>query len=250
MTVFVNRSIPLSQESRDGWIRAGAIVLSRNNVRRSRQLAGQPANQAEPTSMVLLNLGLADDVPWDGIVYNVGDSVRSVLAPAAIRRTMPDLIPPRTPIEPCWGKMPGQHGEGKHFYPNGMSTDDEDSFSRQGCDIQKHIEGTEFRVITVGNLVVQASRKNAPVNGVRDWTWVGVGGIKQNGIIPLLKRAVELVPNGTRTVFGWDVIVADRPYIIEANSSPGVNDSTARRIIQQIERTLGDHHYMEEQDGS
>jgi len=40
-------------------------------------------------------------------------------------------------------------------------------------------------------------------------------------------------------MFGWDVIVdSNRPYVIEINTSPGVNSSTAKRIIQQIERMI------------
>lgn len=225
--IFVNRSIPLSRESRDAWTSAGAVVLSRNPRRRANQLAACP--QAE---RVVINLGITEAVDA-AAVYNSRDSVRSVLTPAALRRTLPDLIPPEPDGEVmAWLKGPGQRGENKHhvmFNGEGLEP---------GWDWQLHVAGTEFRVISVGNLVVQAHRRDniewINERHVADWHWVGVKGVSQNGIIPVVKQAVAQIPAGDRTVIGWDFIVGDRPYIIEANSSPGMSEATARRIINAI----------------
>lgn len=231
MTVFVNRSIPLSQESREAW-RNVATIIPRQHRNRLRVL-----DRIQPEDVVI-NLGLSDAVGRDCIVYNDPVSIRSVLTPQAIRNTMPDLLPPRPGIRDAfWRKGPGQHGNGVSFYDGGMIPPD-----RPGYDLQKHIEGTEYRVITVGELVVQATRKTNAVwvNGRHsfDWQWIGVVGARQvSGLIPLAKRAVGLVPNGPRTVLGWDIISGTDGgvYVIECNSSPGVNEATARRIVRAIQ---------------
>ena len=74
-------------------------------------------------------------------------------------------------------------------------------------------------------------------NGRNDfeYTWIGVEGVKKNGIIPLLKEAIREIPGGGLSVFGWDVIVGEAgPLIIECNTSPGVNDATAARIVNKV----------------
>lgn len=232
MTIFINRSIPLSEESRNGWTSAGAVVLSRDIHRRNRQLVSGQAP-------VLINLGLVDvpDFKFNS-VWNEHDSIRAILSPAAIRRTLPNLIPPwPNEGEPYWVKGPGERGHNKSFHP-AWPARFVGAFPKRGnYDYQRHIEGTEFRVLTVGNMVVQAYKKLDPINGVRQWEWVGVKGIKDGGIIPLVKAAVALVPNGGKSVFGWDVISnKTATYIIEGNSSPGVSAETAVRIVKQISR--------------
>src|SRR3990167_8266829 len=47
-------------------------------------------------------------------------------------------------------------------------------------------------------------------------------------------HAEEFIPNFERTVLGWDIIVGDKPYTIEINTSPGVNELTAARIVRAI----------------
>lgn len=226
MTVLINRSIPLSKESRDAWRNANAIVLSRRPLKRDSQLSAIPQEER-----VVVNLGIADDISGN-VRFNSRRSVRSVLTPAAIRRTLPELLPPIPKLgEDAWFKGPGQHGENKYRHIWGG-----DGYDDPRWDMQLHIEGTEYRVITVGPVIVQAHRKTRD-DSKRGflWEWVGVQGIRKGGIIPLVKRAVEAVPDGDFTVIGWDLIVGeDRPYIIEANSSPGVNDATAERIVRAI----------------
>lgn len=230
MTVLINRSIPLSQETRNAWTSVGAIILPRNNRRRERIVSRIEEDD------VVIHLGAAPPMGRPSRVYNERNSINAIRFPHALRRTLPNLIPP-PPVdgEAFWIKRIGQHGSGVTFY-NGRVR------PRIGPqeDIQRHIEGTEYRVITVGELVVQATRKeNVTWQDGRhsfDWRWIGVDGIRQvRGAIPLVKRAVEAVPNGDRTVIGWDIIQGDdRCYIIEANSSPGVNEATARRIVNAV----------------
>jgi hypothetical protein len=109
-----------------------------------------------------------------------------------------------------------------------------------GYDVQQHVDGIEYRVTTVGDTVVQAHKKEL-LDGVGNfvWHWVGVDGVRANGIIPLCKKALGNVPGGDYSMFGWDIIVGkDGPIVIEINTSPGVNEHTAQRIVTQIERMI------------
>ena len=68
---------------------------------------------------------------------------------------------------------------------------------------------------------------------------MGIDGIASNGIIPHIKSAITDIPNWEFTVFGWDIIVGrNKPYVIEINTSPGVNNASAQRIVQQIQRII------------
>lgn len=234
-TIFVNRSIPLSKVSRNAWANAGAIVLSRNPSKRMHQLAAHAED-----AYVVVNLGITNFDANADVEYNEPDSVRSVLTPARLRKTMPNLIPPQ-PLkgQPFWDKGPGQGGNNKIFNEKLLS---DDFIPLPGRDLQRHIEGSEYRVISVGRRVVQSHLKSniewTDGQHEADWEWAGVTAIKGTGIIGLVHKAVDLVPNGEHTVFGWDIILADKPYIIEANSSPGVNDATAGRIMKAIKDSL------------
>ena len=248
MTVFVNRSIPLSQESRDGWKNAGATIVPRNPVRAERLLAR--TNDTD----IIINLGRGPEhlVGREPQIWNQFDTIDSIITPAAIRRTMPDLIPTSDVFNgpnnhrPYWIKGPGQHGNNKRLcqeyaWDGAYLAEIEHCLDLPGWDAQLHIEGTEFRVITVGNAVIQAYRKDHRTETNRglmfQWNWIGVGGIKKNGLIPLVKKAAAALPHGDRSVVGWDCIVGEAgAYIIEGNSSPGVNDATAQRIVNAIER--------------
>lgn len=235
MEIFINRSIALSKVSRHAWGHAGAIVLSRNEFKRKGRLSAVPFSDR-----VVVNLGIAPTV--DGaIVYNTRNMVRSILTPASLRKTMPSLIPPIAKLgESAWFKGPGYAGKNKTYYHAWGG----DGFDEAKWDIQKHIEGTEYRVISVGNRIVQAFIKtpdDSPCGFT--WKWVGANGIKNLGIRPLVREAVGLIVDiyGDFSIIGWDIIrdASGQCFIIEGNTSPGVNVHSAKRIVKQIRNDNG-----------
>lgn len=224
------RSVPLSTDTQAAWKSVGVVFRARNrphvwNVRFH-----------EPHIRAVLNLGNIDlsftNIPVP--VFNAPAVVRQVSAPKALRRTLQEgLLPPSTFTDPHWHKTNGFKGVGKQFH---------ESLTEQ-CDmmfgdVQRHVRGQEYRVVTVGDLIVQASKK---YGSYPDFTykWVGVNNIKSNGIITILKKAVACVDGGNMSILGWDVIHdGERPWIIEANTSPGVNQATAERIITKVKELI------------
>ena len=223
--LIATRSIPLSQDTRTAWSSANVKLAKRDFDILKLQAYIQKHNVE-----ALINLGNLDydytnlNIP----VFNTPASIRFVSHPAALRRNMNAFIPPLNMNGPHWHKNGGFGGKGKAFHA-------EECDSVLGGVVQQHIDGEEFRVITVGGLIVQAHRKEV-LDGISNfvWHWAGVDGIKKNGIIPHIKAAVEFIPNFERTVLGWDIIVGDKPYTIEINTSPGVNELTAARIVRAI----------------
>lgn len=227
--VLALRSVPLSKETRDAWHVSGVRF-----VRRTRT-PGQIARIVEGNGYeAILNLGTVGNMGYisDSPVWNPDSVVRAVSKTHRLRQTLDgEGMPPLDDSGPHWHKSGGWGGSGVHYCskPCGIG----------GEEVQKHIEGTEYRVITVGDAIVQAMVKEDLEwkNGRHSftWTWVGVKGVSKNGIIPLLKAAVDAIPNGDRAMLGWDVIANTKPYILECNTSPGVNAATARRILQHME---------------
>jgi hypothetical protein len=167
-------------------------------------------------------------------VFNSRDAIRAISSPSGLRRTLNDYIPNSNNNGPHWHKSNGFGGVGKTFHEQ-----KDLGCSSYSGDTQSHINGIEYRVLTVGDVVVQAARKERIDDSFNfEWTWVGVDGIRSNGIIPHIKSAIENIPDWLYTVFGWDIIVGDRPYVLEINTSPGVNEHTAKRIVKQIERII------------
>ncbi len=169
-----------------------------------------------------------------GTLFNSTDTIRAVSSPRALRRTLADFLPHERDDVAHWHKTGGFGGSGALFHPNACN-------GGYKGDTQEHLTGKEYRIVTVGESVVQASLKGArrtKHNGRNDfaYTWVGVQSIKKTGIIPLLKGAVGKVPGGDRSVFGWDVLLTkgDGPFVLECNTAPGVNDATAKRIITKV----------------
>ncbi len=125
------------------------------------------------------------------------------------------------------------------FGGEGKRKCDTNNCSYSGGDIQRHISGDEYRVITVGDTVVQASLKHKTEQfgiPVFDYEWIGVEGVRKNGIIPHIKEVVKRIPGGEQSVLGFDIIHdGSRPWTIEINTSPGVNEYTARRIVNALE---------------
>ncbi|NIR92684.1 MAG: hypothetical protein GWO08_03150 [Gammaproteobacteria bacterium] len=144
-----------------------------------------------------------------------------------MRKTIPDFLPPYDSVVPHWHKQAGFAGAGKTFHAEPCS-------GTLSGDIQAHIEGTEYRINTVSDRIVQAHRKT-PCDGGFVWEWVGVQALKGTGILPTVKKALKQLPFYERSVLGWDVIhTPDRTHVLEVNTSPGVNAATAKRIVKVI----------------
>jgi len=217
------RSIPLSREVSDAWRENGGVFLRRN---RNGKVPAQIATRFD----AILNLGNTDfDVDGSVIVYNAVNTVVSISTPLALRRTLDDYIPSHTHDDSHWHKSRGFGGIGKVFHNQRQS-----SCSKYNGESQSHIDGNEYRIITVGDKIVQASLKHGSLGNFQ-YEWVGVEGVRQDGFIPHIKEVVERIPGGERSVLGFDIIHdGTRPWTIEINTSPGVNTSTARRIINAL----------------
>lgn len=231
MKILALRSVPLSQETRNAWNEAGVRF-----AKRDRSVAELNSITVRGRYDAVLNLGnmAVDTLDIEAEVWNETDTIRSVSRPERLREVLDEFLPARVLDGPHWHKFGGYGGRGVRLC--GTPCND----GRGGGDIQQHIDGVEYRVLTVGNTVVQAMRKeNVRWDNGRhsfDWSWVGVDGIRNNGIIPHIKRAVENIPIYARSVLGWDIIVGDGGvYTLEINTSPGVNTNTAERIVRAMQ---------------
>ena len=223
----------MSRETRNAWNSAGVTIIRRSAddssaiVKTIRLHNGRGLINAGNLHTDLSNIG----VP----VFNSHDSIRSVSTATALRRTLGDYLPSDSLTGPHWHKSRGFRGDGKVFHTTRSAY-----CLSVGGDVQQHVDGVEFRVNTVGSVIVQAHKKLlTDTIGNFIWEWCGVDGIRANGIIPLIKEAANSIPNFEHTVFGWDIIVgSDGPRVIEINTSPGVNEPTARRIAGQIRKVI------------
>lgn len=230
---LVIKCIPLSETTRSAWREAGCTILPRKygtNI---------PENYANEHN-VIINLGngeLRVPNPEDHIIFNHPDTVWKTYSALVLRETLGnDFVPPYTIKGPHWHKNPGHKGKGKIFHE-----DIRGECAILSGDSQQHINGIEYRIITVGDSIVQAFVKESNASDPFDfyYSWVGVNGVKSDGFIPLIKSALEQIPDYNHSIFGVDVIHdGNRPWIIEINTSPGVNGFTANRIVKQVERII------------
>ena len=229
MKVLALRSIPLSDNTREGW-RAAGITFARRK-RTDAEIEQLCLKYGYDAVINLGDRGFSSDVVQ---VWNDIATVNVTMDTARLRKQLDGFgMPLNSGVGPHWHKQGGGWGgSGVRFCENYEACDD------LYGEVQAHIDGTEYRVITVGDRVVQAMRKtNVEWQGGKhyfDYEWCGVSGIDNLGIIPLLKEAVRKLPKWERSIIGWDVIVGDKPYIIEANSCPGVNSATAKRIVKAM----------------
>jgi hypothetical protein len=190
---------------------------------------------------VILNLGKPTALPGnDTIVYNGGNTCYYLNNLVKAKNIFGDLMP-GMPLdgEPAWLKAAGYGGEGKTFVEKWVGP-----VPALGCVVQSHVEGTEYRVVTVGDKVVQVTKKVPVENGVVGdfvWEWIGVtAAAKIIGLIPAAKESVKRLSDALgsdRIVVGWDIIRSNSSptcYLIEGNSAPGTNSATAKRIVDAI----------------
>lgn len=232
MSILGIKSVMLEKETNRAWKTVPGFYF----VDRKRSAGSIVRHTKVHQYEAILNLGRIDLDFGVSVtpLFNAPETVRAVSSPGRLRGTLGDaFLPGESTAVPHWHKSVGFGGAGKRYCGGTCMVDNM-------ANIQEHIDGNEYRIVTVGDKVVQASRKDAvrkKANGRNDfdYTWIGVDGIRQGGFIPLLKEAVERVPGGVRSVFGWDVIHdGERPWIIECNTSPGVNEATAGRIVRAV----------------
>ena len=171
-----------------------------------------------------------------GTVYNLGDNIRHITQPGRTRLRIGEFLPP-DPRQPHWTqeyswiKAPGQAGQGK----TRVQTAEAVTMSIPASwDMQVHVDGQEYRVITVGDKVVQVSERFG-LDGNRTYKWIGVQAAPVS-VKEIAREATRRLDG--RNIIGWDVISGDTPnstYILEGNSCPGVNQATAQRIVNMIE---------------
>jgi hypothetical protein len=183
-----------------------------------------------PSDRLLSSFGIT------GVVYNLGDNIRHITQPGRTRLRIGEFLPPDPRQggrghEHTWVKAPGQGGQGKVRIQTAEALVKSIPAS---WDMQLHVDGQEYRVITVDDKVVQVSERYGPDTD-RTYKWIGV----KAAPVPVKEIAREATRrlNG-RNIIGWDVIMGEAPnttYVLEGNSCPGVNHATAARIVCQIE---------------
>lgn len=243
--VAIHTAISLSSTTREAWKAHGAIML-----RSDRSLNANIIRARELGADLLLNYGSHSDIREEDreFVWNPPELIRELAHPGAFRRKLGDLVVPRPEEYPAdiWIKAPGQAGRGK----TRIRTEGALSELPPSWDWQAHIEGTEYRAVTVGNKIVQGFQREGE-NNARDYIWTGVNRLPErikHSIRTALQRS-----NGEggrddeseplfRTVLAWDTILTEggEAYLFEANSAPGLSEPTAGRIVSLIDRLLND----------
>lgn len=239
MSIAAIEGIKLSQSSAAAWRSAGVQSLYPRRI-------GHPLTFLQAGHNVVLNLGSragsvrSIERMFDGVLYNPVDVVNITTSQEAFSLLMQGLTPEdlmETDAErTVWLKGPG-HG-GKNKFQLGIAGQIYEV--PPGFVVQQHIEGEEWRLHSVNDRIVQSHRRVGE-NGNREYQWVGVKSTPLD-LREMVKEAVrrlnECVPVHTlHTVLAWDLIHdGDRPYVLEANTAPGMNSATAERIIRQVRR--------------
>lgn len=239
--IIVTRGIGLTGETMQAW-RDGA---TQHDVElRFMRNSSQDDLKARLTKYVdgydaVLNLGRLGLDDSHGMVpmFNDTATVSMLHSPGSVRRSpLSGMLPPQPVVDgdgnmrDVWLKEKGFHDRGKtHRDAVNVATlshllRDPDS------DIQQHVDGQEYRVLSVGDRIVQASTSG----GERNYQWVGVKGLPRV-LLLAVRYAASLLPS-LWTVVGWDFIVTSESevFLLEGNTCPGVNAATAGRIVQAI----------------
>lgn len=184
----------------------------------------------------ILNLGRSsfhpdpEEYPYK-VFWNLGNHIKPLLWPGITRELMGDLMPPRPTQYPAdvWLKAPGAHGRGKYkkqvTHPLVLPSE---------WDWQEHINGQEYRLITVNGAVVQDFLRSGE-NGNRSYQWVAMRDVPMEvkDMARLAARRLE-----GRNVIAWDLIwTGEQAFLFEGNTCPGVNSETVNRIVDYMEET-------------
>ena len=225
------RSIPLALTTRDAWKENGAMFAKRtSDDRRIAMLAD---------GGTIINLGSSTFALTGSNVWNERKVIEPLLTPFTSRTLLGSLMPSGRYEGPgyYWLKGQGRGGANKEkLFIRNVQEFNELMVRADWMegDVQQHIEGQEYRVITVGEKVVQVmKRTGGHLASDRVYTWVGVQGC--DSIVKAAARKAAMKLANSNTIIGWDVIDNGRAYILEGNSCPGVNVATAGRILDAVE---------------
>lgn len=234
MTFLVSHDIPLSRQTVDAWKSQGALVFKRH---RSKEWIEDYVG-FHPEVEFVLNLGsaLSQDQLHDKPVINANHTVEALWYPGTTRMSFDAVLPPE-PIpgdRNWWHKSIGRAGRGKVHYEDVPFP----GYTRNGnhtVDFQRHIEGQEYRIITVGGRIIQQMARHG-ANGERRYEWISRDSIP-NTITDVVARATRNM--GTYTLVAWDTVDAGNAgFVFEGNCCPGVKEPTATRIVNAVRRLI------------
>lgn len=230
MTTLAVRSVSLSEESTQAWKSEGVVFSRRGRT---------PTQIMDMGYDRVLNLGNSQFNPVVGNVWNRGDDILPLIYPGRTRELLGDLMPPQPDAtlmpHDVWIKQPGSHGRGKK-----RKIIDRNLVLPREWDWCQHVDGQEYRLITVGHRIVQDFLRHGE-NGERRYEWIRMREVP-SALKDLVRTAAQRIEGNN--VIAWDAIVDNdgQPFIFEGNSCPGVNRDSVKRIltemdVQEAERT-------------
>lgn len=227
MSVYAIRSVTLSTNTADAWKEGGVRLARRGLTTNEILLYGRDYD-------AILNLGKTSFRPdTSQIIWNHGANIESLVYPGPTREMLGEYLPPVPTSYPArvWVKAPGAHGRGKY-----MVDVDQPLVLPDSWDWCNHIEGQEYRLVTVGDKVVQDFIRHGN-NDNRSYSWLPMREVPTQ-LKEMVKEAARRVPGDN--VLAWDTIIDENnnPFIFEANTCPGVNTSTVRRIVAEMKRQM------------
>jgi len=226
MRTLAIRGIPLSKRTSEAW-RSIGVTFTRTD---RRNLNTFIQNWPE-----IINLGYRGERLDHPNLWNPAELVSILSSKIRTREILGELLPPQNNQTAHWIKGRGHSGKQAHYHPGPCTL----ACPPKDHDTQIHLEGPEYRILTVGTSIIQAHNKvwKNPINVQNTfptYSWVGTKACPK-GTIPLCKLAISILSNILHTdtfIIGWDIKMdkRNRPYIIEGNSCPGINNATAHRI--------------------
>ena len=228
---------PLSSSTRSAWKSAGGVVLKPRNLHQLRRwLAEPPAAYRNPEFIVNSGFSLFTQDDTHVPVINSGDTVSWTTTPydtyEMVGEFMGEVNRDFSGV-PYWLKGPGRGGSNSRYQVTFSPF-----YTTPPYITQRHYEGVEYRINTVGRRIVQVHQRSGP-NHARQYNWVGLSGT-QRSIKNTLRDALGSSVH-KQTLLAWDTIYNqrdDKLIILEANSSPGLNTATAHRIVNEINTQL------------
>jgi hypothetical protein len=226
MRVYAIRSVMLTTNTASAWKEAGVRFARR----------GWSTNDImhiyRENYDAVLNLGKSDFHPEEREgVWNHGTDIKPLIYPGHTRKLLGQYMPPRPTEFPAevWVKAPGAHGRGKQKKVINGPLDIPNSW-----DWCKHVEGQEYRIISVGHRLVQDYLRLGD-NGDRSYHWIAMKEVPY-ALKAMVRSAAAQIPGNN--VLAWDAVVDNQgqPFIFEANTCPGVNVETVQRIVKEMER--------------
>lgn len=224
MSFGLIRSIPLGRRTMEAWRNVGGdfVPRGRSDYERNGYFRGVE---------FAINLGNTRVEPtyYDMMVVNHPANIKPLTTPGGTRNLLGEFLPPQE-VGKVWMKGPGRAGRNKSLVETDVPL-----VLPEGWDWQKHVEGQEYRIITVGSRVVQDFLREGE-NGHREYIWTPMSSVPME-LKDMVRTAARTV--GGYNVIAWDVVSSPTGnYIFEGNTSPGMSTPTAQRIVDAIRRDM------------